>query len=100
MAAADHGWWAPVVDLERIVLRAGEVVREVDQVLGRRPGVAVDDLVVVADAEAGEGRGAQQTDQQHVGGVEILELVDQEMAAATLRSAAGIGVAEQDLDRP
>ncbi len=83
---------APVVDLEGVGPRAGEVVPEVDQVLGCRSRVAVDDLVVVADGEGVVGRGAQEPDQQHVGGVEVLELVDQQVAAACLRGAAGLGI--------
>ena len=42
---------AAVVDLERVVGRAGEVGGEVDEEVGVGAGVAVDDLVVVADAE-------------------------------------------------
>ena len=35
-----------------------------------------------------------------MGGVEVLELVDQQVPAAPLRRAAGLGVAQEDLDRP
>ncbi len=78
----------------------GEVRVEVDQVLGCCSGIAIDDLVVVTHTEAVIGRGAQQPDQEHVGGVEVLELVDQEMPAAALRRGPGIGVLQQDLYRP
>ena len=33
-------------------------------------------------------------------GVEVLELVDEQVSAATLGRAPGFGVAEEDLDRP
>ncbi len=89
---------ASVVDLEGVRPRPGEVVLEVDQVLGGRSRVAVDDLVVVAHAEGVVGRRAQQPDQQHVGGVQVLEFVDQQVPAAGLGDAPGLGVAQEDLD--
>ncbi len=78
----------------------GEVLRKIDQVFGRCSGVPVDDLVIVAYTEAAVGRGAHEPDQQHVGRVEILELVDEEVTAATLGRRASVGVSQQDLNRP
>ena len=45
-------------------------------------GVAVDDLVVVADAEAVVARGGQEPDEQEVGRGQVLELVDEQVPAA------------------
>ena len=80
-ARVDDGRRAAVVDLRASWWRAaGEVAVVVDEELGVGAGVAVDDLVVVADAEhvvAGRGDEPQQ---QQVGGREVLELVDEERA--------------------
>ncbi len=86
----DDAWRTPVVDFERVPVCPGEVLAELDQVLGRRPRVPVDDLVVVAHTEAAVGRGAQEPDQQHVGRVEVLELVDQEVAATCSGRRSGL----------
>ena len=63
---------AAVVDLEGVVVRTGEVLREIDQELRRGSGVPVDDLVVVADAEAVVRRRREQPDEQHVRRVQVL----------------------------
>jgi hypothetical protein len=60
--------------------------------------VAVDDLVVVAHAEHVERREGEQTHEQYVGGREVLELVDQQMAALLLHPAPERTVDEQRLD--
>ena len=90
----------PVVDLERMVGGTGEVAREVDQELGRRPRIAVDDLVVVADPEAVEARRGEQPDHQQVGRGEVLELVDEHAPAPGLGRRSGVGIGQEDLDGP
>ena len=62
--------------------------------------VAVDRLVVVADAEHAAIGTGQQPNEQQVGGREVLELVDEQHAAGALGREAGPWLAEQDLDRP
>ncbi len=57
--AVDDGRRAAIVDLEGVLGGAGEEAPVVDQVLRRGAGVAVDDLVVVADAEDVVGGCAQ-----------------------------------------
>ena len=97
--AVDHDRRAAVVDLERVVGRAGKVPGEVDEEVGVGARVAVDHLVVVADAEhVVRGRGDQPHEQQ-VRGAQVLELVDQEMPALALHRAAQRGIATQRLDR-
>ena len=54
----DDGGRAAVVDRQRMGAGAGEVAGVVDQEFGGGAGVAVNDLVVVADPEAVVGRGA------------------------------------------
>ena len=81
-----------VIDLQRVLVRSGEVLPEIDQILGGRSRVSIDDLVVVANTEAAVGRRAQEPDQQHVGGVEVLELIHQKVPAATLRDGPCVGV--------
>ena len=76
----------------------GEVARELDEELGGRPRVAVDDLVVVAHPEAVVRRGGQQPDEQQVSRVEVLELVHQQVAAAGLGPHPGVGIGQEDLD--
>ena len=66
-AALDHGRRAPVVHLQGVAGGTGEVAVVVDEETGVGPGVAVDDLVVVADPEAVERRGGQQADEEEVG---------------------------------
>ena len=95
-----HRRRAPVVHLEGMVGGAGKVLAEVDEELRRGPGVAVDDLVVVADPEAVEARGHQQTDEEEVGGGQVLELVDQHPAAPDLGRRPGRRIAGQDFDGP
>ena len=95
---ADHRRRAAVVDLERMVARAGEEVVVADQPVGRGAGEAVDRLVVVAHTEDGQiGRG-QQPDEQEVRGREVLELVDQQQPAGALGRGPYVGLGEQDLD--
>ena len=80
--------------------RTGEVAVVVDQVLRGGARVAVEDLVVVSHPEAVESRCVQQPDEQEVGRVEVLELVDQEIPARCLGVARAIGIGQQDLDGP
>jgi hypothetical protein len=61
--------------------------------------VAVDDLVVVADAEHVEPGRGQQAHEQHVGRRQVLELVDEEVAVTGLLRPPEGAVAEQQLDR-
>ena len=60
--------------------------------------MTVDALVVVADAEHVEGRQAEQADQQDVGRREVLELVDEQVPAASLHLGAERAVGEDRLD--
>ena len=90
---------AAVVHLERVVGGAGEQAGEVEQEGRVGAGVAVDDLVVVAHAEHVEARRGQQPHQEHVGRREVLQLVDQQVAAAGLGPAAVLAVAQEELDR-
>ena len=58
----------------------------------------VDALVVVAHAEdVGRGPGGQ-AHEQHVGGREVLQLVDEEVAVVGLHGPAQIAVAQERLD--
>src|SRR5664280_1800576 len=82
----------------RMVGGSGEVAREVDEELGRRPRIAIDDLVVIADGEAVIARGGEQPDQQQMGGGEVLEFVDEQATTPGLRRSAGTGIGHQDLD--
>ncbi|HRE02174.1 MAG TPA: hypothetical protein PLV68_12800, partial [Ilumatobacteraceae bacterium] len=93
----DHVARAAVVDLERMRGCRRKQLREVDQPGRIGPAVAVDRLVVVADAEHRQTRRRQQPHQQHVRGCEVLEFVDQQHAAGTLGGGPGIGVGEQNL---
>ena len=94
----DDGDRAPVVDLERVVGGAGEQAGEVDEERRVGAGVAVDDLVVVADAEHVEPGRGQQPEQEHVGRRQVLQLVDEQVAAPGLRLPAPVAVAQQQLD--
>ena len=73
----DHSGRAPVVDDEAVIDRAGEEAVEVDEPVGRGPGVAVDRLVVVTDGEDLPGRTGQDPQEEEVGRGQVLELVDQ-----------------------
>ena len=77
---------------------AGEQRAVVDEEPGVGAGVPVDALVVVADAEHVEGRQAEQADQQDVGRREVLELVDEEVPAASLHLGTERAVGEHRLD--
>ena len=76
----------------------GKYSAEIDEVLGGGSRVAVDHLVVVADPEAVRGWAAEQPNQQHVGRIEILELVNQQVPTAPLGRAPCLGITYQDLD--
>ena len=89
---------AAVVDGQRVGDGAGEQPLVVDEERRVGAGVAVDALVVVADAEHVERRQRQQAHEQHVGRREVLELVDEEVAARALHRAAERAVGEQHLD--
>ena len=86
---------AAVVDGERVRRGAREQLGVVDEERRVGAGVAVDALVVVADAEHVERRQGQQAQQQDVGRGEVLELVDQQVAAGALHRAAERAVGEQ-----
>ena len=97
--AVDDRRRTAVVDLERVIGRAGEVVGEVDEERGIGAGVAVDHLVVVADAEhVVRGRG-HEPHEQEVRGPQVLELVDEQVPALALHVAPDRGLAQQRLDR-
>ena len=95
-----------VDDLDRAAVVHGQRVRDgareqplvVDEERRVGAGVAVDALVVVADAEHVERRQRQQAHEQDVGRREVLELVDEEVAARALHRAAERAVGEQHLD--
>ena len=91
---------AAVVDGERVGGGAGEELVVVDEEPGVGGLVAVDDLVVVADAEHVARRQGQEPDEQDVGRGEVLELVDQQVPAALLHRPAERTVGEQHLDGP
>ena len=95
----DDGGRAAVVDLEVVGGGAGEVALVVDEEAGVGAGVAVDDLVVVADAEHVGGGAGHQADQQEVGGREVLELVDQQRPRLGPDFGPQVGVAQQQLHR-
>ena len=78
---------------------AGEVVLELDEETRVGSGIAVDHLVVVADAEDLELGGGHEPQQQEIGGREVLELVHQEMSAPLLPSGSQRRVAQERLDR-
>ena len=56
-------------------------------------------LVVVADPEHVGGRARRQPDEEQVGGREVLELVDEDVAVLGLHGAAQLAVLEQRLER-
>ncbi len=89
---------AAVVHGQRVGDGAGEQALVVDEERRVGAGVAVDALVVVADAEHVEGRQRQEAHQQHVGRREVLELVDEQVAARALDRAAERPVGQQHLD--
>ena len=90
---------AAVVHVQGVLAGTGEQGGVVDEEAGVGAGVAVDALVVVADAEHVEAGQRQQAQQQDVGRGEVLELVDEQVAAGALQLAAERAVAEQRLDR-
>ena len=94
----DDAVGAAVVDFERMVAGAREEAGEVDQPGRVGAVVAVDRLVVVADAEHDQLGAGQQPDEEEVGGREILELVDQQHSTGPLRGASGHRVGEQHVD--
>ncbi len=89
---------AAVVDAQGVLTGTGEQGAVVDEERRVGPGVPVDALVVVADAEHVESRQAEQADQQDVGRREILELVDEHVPAAPLHLGAERAVGEDRLD--
>ncbi len=95
----DDRFRAAVVRRQRVVRTAGEVAVVVDQELGVGARVAVDHLIVVADAEhVVRGRG-DEAEQQQLRGREVLELVDEKMARLALERGAHVGCAQQRFDR-
>ena len=83
-----------------MVAGAWEQRGEVDQ--PRRVGavVAVDRLVVVADAEHLAARCGEQADQQEVRRREVLELVDEHDTTRPLGGAPGVGLCQQHEQGP
>ena len=79
---------AAVVHFEGVVGGAGEVLVVVDQEARVGAGVAVDDLVVVADAVDLPGGTRQQAHQQQVGRGQFLELVENASRCRTLGNLA------------
>jgi hypothetical protein len=75
---AHDGGRAPVIDPQLVEGGTGEVAGVVDEEARIGAGVAVDDLVVVADAEDVGGRAGDQAQEEEVGGGEVLELVDEQ----------------------
>ena len=100
VGGGDDGGRAAVVDLEVVGAGAGEVPVEVDEPVGAGAGVAVDGLVVVADAEHVGGGSGHQADEQEMGRGQVLELVDQHQAAGPPGGAAGGRFGQEDLDGP
>ena len=94
-----HLGGAAVVDTQGVFAGARKQGAVVDQEARVGSGVPVDALVVVADPEDVETRQAEQADQQHVGRREILELVDEQVAAAPLQLGSERAVGENRLDR-
>ena len=89
-----------VVHLEWMIAGAGEVVGEIDQPARIGAVVAVDRLIVVADAEDRTAGRGEQADEQDVCGGQVLELVDEHDAARSLGRAAGDRIGEQHEQRP
>ena len=83
---------AAVVGVERVVRAAGEVAVVVDEELGVGARVAVDDLVVVADAEHVVGGRGDEPQHEQLRGREVLELVDEQVPALSLHRAPDVGV--------
>ena len=81
-----------------MVGRAGEQAGEVEEERRVGTGVAVDDLVVVAHAEHVETGRGQQAEQQHVGRRQVLELVDEQVAAPGLGPPPPLTVAQEEVD--
>ena len=75
-----------------------EVVGEVDQPLRIRAVEPVDGLVVVAHTEHTTVGPGQEPYEQEVCRSQVLELVDEQHPARTLRGNARSGIGEQDLD--
>ena len=63
-------------------------------------GMAVDHLVVVADAKHVELGGAEETNHKHMGRGEVLELVDEEVAKPCLCLAAKLTIGQETLNCP
>ena len=94
----DHRRRTAVVDLERVMNGFGNVVLEAHEPLGRRAGKAVDGLVVVTDPEDRQRRPRQEPQQQHVGGREVLVLVDEQYLGTLLGGEPHPGIAQQNFD--
>ena len=69
---------------------AGEVAVVVDEELGVGARVAVDHLVVVADAEHVVGGRGDEPQHEQLRGREVLELVDEQVAALALERAPDV----------
>ena len=84
--------------MQGVLAGAGEQRVVVDEERRVGTGVAVDALVVVADAEDVELGQREQPQQQHVRRGEVLELVDEQVPARALHVASEHPVGEQRLD--
>ena len=100
IGGVDDAGGTTVVDLEWMVGGAREPGGEVDQPAGISAVVAVDRLVVVSDAEHCAAWRSQKPYEQQVGRRQVLELVDQQHAAGTLRNMPSLGLRQHHVDRP
>ena len=96
---ADDVGRAAVVHLELQMRGTREVAVVVDEERRIRAGIAVDDLIVVTDAEHVVGRRRDEAQHQELRGREVLELVDEEVPAFGLQLAPDVDVREQHFER-
>ncbi len=88
-----------VVPTQRDGARAREARLEAEQVLDRRATKGVDRLVVVTDDGHVSRPCADQVEQVQLGGIRVLELVDQEVAIARAECRPHRRVLAQEADR-
>ena len=77
-----------------------EKVIKIDQPCRRCARVAVDGLVIIADGEDVGGGPSEKPNQQHVGGSQILEFVNEQDLAGASSRVTGRDISQQDLDGP
>ena len=87
-----------VVHVQRVLRGCREQTPVVNEESGIRAGVPVDALIVVTHAEHVERRQGEEADQQDVRRCEVLELVDENVAARPLQRPPELAVAQQGLD--